>query len=178
MGKLNMPSVDLAMLEGLELDDRSRRRITTYAQFAALNLPLNLDAWDGYPACRERVHSMMKSSANNPLVLAGDTHNAWAFNMTDASGEAMGVELGTPGISSPGMESWLPIPPDTLSQLFKASSPELHELDTSQRGWTRIEISDSEVRSSWRFVSNILTSNYAVTESAPLVCYAGDRRFS
>ena len=98
--------------------------------------------------------------------------------MADASGEAMGVEIGTPGISSPGMESWLPIGPDTLSQLFKASSPELHELDTSQRGWTRIDISESEVRSSWRFVSNILISNYTVSESKPLVCYAGDRRFS
>ena len=178
MGRLNMPPVDLAALEGLELDARARRRIATYAQFAALNLPLNLDAWDGYPACRERVHSMMKSLANNPVVLAGDTHNAWAFNMADASGEAMGIELGTPGISSPGMESWLPIAPDMLSQLFKASSPELHELDTSQRGWTRIELSDSEVRSTWRFINNILTSNYTLTESEPLVCRAGDRRFS
>ena len=178
MGRLNMPLVDMAMLEDLKLDDLARRRITTYAQFAALNLPLNLDAWDGYPACRERVHSMMKSLANNPVVLAGDTHNAWAFNMADASGEATGIELGTPGISSPGMESWLPVEPDTLSQLFKASSPELHELDTSQRGWTKIELSDSEVRSTWRFVSNILTSNYTVTESEPLVCRAGDRRFS
>ena len=173
-----MPSVDLAALEGLELDARARRRIATYAQFAALNLPLNLDAWDGYPACRERVHSMMKSFANNPVVLAGDTHNAWAFNMADASGEAMGIEIGTPGISSPGLESWLPIASDTLSQLFKASSPELHELNTSQRGWTKINISDSEVRSAWRFVNNILTSNYSVSESEPLVCRAGDRRFS
>ena len=178
MGRLNMPSVDLAALEGLELDARARRRIATYAQFAALNLPLNLDAWDGYPACRERVHSMMKSFANNPVVLAGDTHNAWAFNMADASGEAMGIEIGTPGISSPGLESWLPIASDTLSQLFKASSPELHELNTSQRGWTKIDISDSEVRSAWRFVSNILISNYSVSESEPLVCRAGDRRFS
>ena len=76
------------------------------------------------------------------------------------------------------MESWLPIAPDMLSQLFKASSPELHALDTSQRGWTKVEISASEVRSSWRFVSHILTSNYTVTESESLVCYAGDRRFS
>ena len=178
MGKLNMPTVDPKMFEGAELDERARQRIDMYAQFGALNLPLNLDAWDGYPACRERVHSMMTSSSNNPLVLAGDTHNAWAFNMVDQSGQPIGIELGAPGVTSPGMESYLPVPPGVVSNLLKSSSPELHWADTSQRGWTKIEMSATSVTATWRFVSNILTSNYTVSESEPLVCYAGDRRFS
>ena len=178
MGKLNMPTVDPKMFEGAELDERARQRIDMYAQFGALNLPLNLDAWDGYPACRERVHSMMNSSSNNPLVLAGDTHNAWAFNMVDQSGQPIGIELGAPGVTSPGMESYLPVPPGVVSNLLKSSSPELHWADTSQRGWTKIEMSATSVTATWRFVSNILTSNYTVSESEPLVCYAGDRRFS
>ena len=178
MGKLNMPTVDPKMFEGAELDERARQRIDMYAQFGALNLPLNLDAWDGYPACRERVHSMMNSSSNNPLVLAGDTHNAWAFNMVDQSGQPIGIELGAPGVTSPGMESYLPVPPGLVSNLLKSSSPELHWADTYQRGWTKIEMSATSVTATWRFVSNILTSNYTVSESEPLVCYAGDRRFS
>ena len=178
MGKLNMPTVDPKMFEGAELDERARQRIDMYAQFGTLNLPLNLDAWDGYPACRERVHSMMNSSSNNPLVLAGDTHNAWAFNMVDQSGQPIGIELGAPGVTSPGMESYLPVPPGVVSNLLKSSSPELHWADTSQRGWTKIEMSATSVTATWRFVSNILTSNYTVSESEPLVCYAGDRRFS
>jgi len=178
MGKLNMPTVDPKMFEGAELDERARQRINRYAQFGALHLPLNLDSWDGYPACRERVHSMMHSSTNNPLVLAGDTHNAWAFNMADQSGQPIGIELGAPGVTSPGMESYLPVPPGVVSNLLKSSSPELHWADTSQRGWTKIEMTATSVTAAWRFVSNILTSNYTVTESEPLVCYAGDRRFS
>jgi len=178
MGKLNMPTVDPKMFEGAELDERARQRINRYAQFGALHLPLNLDSWDGYPACRERVHSMMHSSSNNPLVLAGDTHNAWAFNMADQSGQPIGIELGAPGVTSPGMESYLPVPPGVVSNLLKSSSPELHWADTSQRGWTKIEMTATSVTAAWRFVSNILTSNYTVTESEPLVCYAGDRRFS
>ena len=137
-----MPSVDLAALEGLELDARHDGG-SLPCPFAALNLPLNLDAWDGYPACRERVHSMMKSFANNPVVLAGDTHNAWAFNMAD-TGEAMGSKLARRALE-PGARIWLPIASDTLSQLFKAVA-ELHELNTSQRGWTK-STQRSEVRS-------------------------------
>ena len=95
---------------------------------------MNLDAWDGYPVCLERIHAVFKRFAKNPVVLAGDTHNGWAFNMQDQEGDAIGVEIGTPGITSPGMEAYLPAPPDVLRKALKASSQELYDLDTARRG--------------------------------------------
>jgi len=46
-----------------------------YGNRSRQGLPFNLDAWDGYPANRDRVFSAIKSYANNVVVLAGDTHS-------------------------------------------------------------------------------------------------------
>ena len=107
-----------------------------------------------------------------------DRHNAWAFNMRNGAGDAVGVEIGTPGVTSPGMEAYLPAPPQMMREALLSSSAELHDLDTSQRGWTVVEFTPELVTSTWRFVSTILESQYSVAESTPIVCKAGDRAFS
>ena len=178
MGKLITPMLSDDAIDAMTLPDRYRKRLEGLREIAKAGLPLNLDAWDGYPVCRERIHGVFKQFASNPVVLAGDTHNGWAFNMRDRSGDAIGVEIGTPGVTSPGMEAYLPAPPEALQQALKASSPELHDLDTSRRGWTTVEFTTEQVTSTWRFVSTILESQYSVTESTPNVCKAGDKFFS
>ena len=65
-----------------------------------------------------------------------------------------------------------------MQDAFKASSTELFDLDTTRRGWTVVEMTPTEVTSKWRFVSTILESQYQINESEPLLCRAGDRRFS
>ena len=49
--------------------------------------PYNLDAWDGYPAARESVLAVARNLDKNLISLAGDTHNAWASDLTDAAGQ-------------------------------------------------------------------------------------------
>ncbi len=50
----------------------------------------NVDAWDGYPAARARLLQMLATiKPNNPIVLSGDIHSAWAANLlTDFSNPA------------------------------------------------------------------------------------------
>ena len=178
MGKLITPLIPKETLDALDLADRYRPRLERLEQIARAKLPLNLDAWDGYPICRERIHGLFKQFAPNPVVLAGDTHNAWAFNMQNQQGEEVGVEIGTPGVTSPGMEAYLPAPSQMMRDAFKASSTELFDLDTTRRGWTVVEMTPTEVTSKWRFVSTILESQYQINESEALFCKAGDKRFS
>jgi len=52
---------------------------------------------------------MARSQGKNLISLAGDTHNAWASNLTDANGQRVGVEFATASISSPGFERVLPL---------------------------------------------------------------------
>ena len=178
MGKLITPLISEEVIAGIQLPELERDRLRDRRLMAEANLPMNLDAWDGYPACRERVHGLLAEFASNPIVLAGDTHNAWAFNMRSGTGDAIGVEIGTPGVTSPGLETYVPIPLDIMREALFSSSAELYDLDTSRRGWTLVELTPEQVTSTWRFVSTILESRYSVAESRPIVCKAGDRAFS
>ena len=48
-------------------------------------IPYNLDAWDGYAVARETVLGTARALNKNLVVLAGDTHNAWASDLADFS---------------------------------------------------------------------------------------------
>ena len=178
MGKLITPLITEEIIAALELSEQGREQLRGRRQMAEAKLPMELDAWDGYPACRERIHGLFRQFARNPVVLTGDSHNAWAFNMSNAAGDTVGVEIGTPGVTSPGYESYVPIPPDMMREALLSSCAELHDVDTSRRGWTLIELTPEQMTSKWRFLSTILESQYSVAESAPIVCKAGDRAFS
>jgi len=169
MGKLNIPVIPPEELAKLELSEYARPRVEQTQRLAPYGLPSNLDAWDGYPAARERLFAMLGAHANNPISLAGDTHNGWAFNLTNQKGEAVGVEWGTPGVSSPGLENYVPLPPDEMQALLKGASPELVACDTSQRGWTHITLTPETATAQWRFVSSVTEPTYQTSAGEPLV---------
>lgn len=178
IGKVGMPNI---RDEELNLD-LSTSKVPGYIKFMQAmqgqELPLNLDAWDGYPACRDRVFDSLLVHANNPLVLAGDTHNAWALNLNDANGRAVGVEIGAPAISSPGMEQFFPAKPDVIASALKQCSPEIFDLDTSQRGWAEVVLTPAAMSSQWHFVSTILDKNFSTSVSKKLQSKAGSRKLN
>ena len=178
MGKVGTPLLTQDDFGAAELSERRRRYIDRVAIISAAGLPFNLDAWDGYPACRNRIMAAMQADANNPIVLAGDTHNAWAFNLRDQQGAAIGVEIGTPGITSPGLETFLPANSAKLKDALMDSSPELFDMDTEHRGWTELTLTPEKMTSRWHFVDSILDPAYSVSSTQPLVCQVGDRQFS
>ncbi len=178
MGKINIPQMTQEQLASLTLPEEVRSYVLGTLQLGAYGLPLNLDAWDGYPADRERVFSLLLELANNPVVVAGDTHNGWAFNLQTEAGVPVGVEVGCPGVTSPGLESYFPLPPEQMAALLQASSPELVDLDTSHRGWSKVTLTPEATVSQWRFVSTVLDRAYTVNETEPLVANVDARRFS
>ena len=178
MGSVGIPSISADDLAGTQVPDEQRQYIAFMQTLGAQGMPLNLDAWDGYPLCRDRIKAMFSRNNSNPVVLAGDTHNAWAFNLLDDHAQPLGVEIGTPSISSPGMESYLPLPATELATALRAVSPELSAVDTSQRGWSEISLTPQSMSNRWHFVSTVLDRRYEVSSSKPMVCLKGSRRFS
>jgi len=178
IGKVGLPNI---RDQDLNLD-LSTSKVPGYIKFMQAmqgqELPLNLDAWDGYPACRDRVFDSLLAYADNPLVLAGDTHNAWAFNLTNAKGQAVGVEIGAPAISSPGMEQFFPVKPDVIASALTQCSPEIFDLDTSQRGWAELVLTPTAMTSQWHFVSTILDKNFSTSASKKLQSKAGSRKLN
>jgi alkaline phosphatase D len=178
VGKVGVPILPQDAITVENPPERLQTFLDNMQFLAAAELPLNLDAWDGYPAARDRLFSDLVAHANNPLVLAGDTHNAWAFNLSDSAGNAVGVEIGTPGISSPGLESIIPAKPDLLKQALIDCSPEIVDADTVRRGWAELVLTPEAATSQFHYVSTVLDKDYTVASDDVLRCAAGDRAFS
>lgn len=154
MGNLRTPK-GFADGLGAELPDYVRTRLAAAAAASQAGLPSNMDAWDGYPAARARVFEAALAANANLVVLAGDTHNAWAFDLAH-EGTPVGVELGGNSVSSPGFETYLTfVKPDTLAAALVAENEQLKWADTSQRGYMMVELTPARATTEYRFMAGI-----------------------
>jgi alkaline phosphatase D len=130
-------------------------------QLAAPTVPYNLDAWDGYHAARETVLNMARNLNKNLVVLAGDTHNAWASDLQDASGQAVGVEFGVPYVTSPGFESYFPTAaPAAVAGGMETLIGPLQYAETVSRGFVVLTVTPTETRAEYRYVDAIKSKTY------------------
>jgi alkaline phosphatase D len=144
------------------------------ALLAQQKVPYNMDAWDGYPAARDTVLAMARNQGKNLVSLAGDTHNAWAGNLTDLSGQRVGVEFGTSSVSSPGFERAVPlIANDLLADGFLRMVDDLRYAETSKRGYAVLTLTPSEARCEYVEVSTVLSRDYSVRTAATLRALPG-----
>ncbi|MEM7666827.1 MAG: alkaline phosphatase D family protein [Pseudomonadota bacterium] len=154
MGNLKTPS---SIVDGLGdgLPDWIRQRLIAASLASQVGLPANMDAWDGYPAARERALTGALEADANLLVLAGDTHNGWAFEL-DLDGARAGVEFGVPGVTSPGLERSLQaVPPADFAAAAVSANEQLKWADTSQRGYMIVELTPERATTEYRFVAGI-----------------------
>jgi len=133
------------------------------AILAQPSVPYNLDAWDGYAAARERVLAAAREADKNLVVLAGDTHNAWASDLLDAQGRQIGVEFATSSVTSPGLEAYFPNenPAVVAAGLTQIIGP-LQYANTKDRGYMVITATPQECRADWHYVSTITSRSYGV----------------
>ncbi|MEO0689762.1 MAG: alkaline phosphatase D family protein [Pseudomonadota bacterium] len=167
IGKQKAPAALFSAMPD-NLPDYLRRRLEAGKMARAAGLPSNMDAWDGYPAARDRLFAASLEADANLVVLAGDTHNAWNFDLAH-DGEKVGVEFATSSVSSPGLESYLGmVPPQVLAGALVAENEELLWADTSQRGYMVLELTPSAATSEWRFLAGIKqrSTQLAATHSA------------
>ena len=132
-------------------------------------IPYNLDAWDGYAAARETVLATARSLDKNLVVLAGDTHNAWASDLTDLQGDAVGVEFATPSVSSPGFEAIFPNePPLALAGALQQLIGPLVYTDTSRRGFMVITATRDAMQAEWTYVDTVTSHQYQTAQGPAL----------
>ncbi|AZG74816.1 alkaline phosphatase D family protein [Shewanella livingstonensis] len=127
------------------------------------SIPYNLDAWDGYAYEREVIYATAKSLNHNLVVIAGDTHNAWANDLTDSGGDIVGVEFATSSVSSPGLEYYLGLS-DTEMPATEAAIvgliADLKYANLKDRGYLLLTFTENEVRSDWQYVDTILDKTF------------------
>ncbi len=164
MARVNPPDFT-KKLSAEDKDLITEPRVKPFIDFSALGLPLNLDAWDGFPAARERLYSASKSAGARLITLTGDTHTAWANNLADKDGESRGVEFGCTSVTSPGFGNYMPSV-DKLGELFSEANDEVVWHDPHGNGFTLLEFSSDDVKADFFKVSTIREPDYTLTRVA------------
>ncbi|WP_235037817.1 MULTISPECIES: alkaline phosphatase [unclassified Novosphingobium] len=127
-------------------------------------VPFNLDAWDGYPAARERLYASFRRAGSRPLVLAGDSHAFWANNLADDQGHPVAVEFGTSSITSPSFGDVLPGLP--LGEMLEKVSPEVAFCDMLSKGYILLTLTPQAAQADYIGVSTVLDRTFQESQLA------------
>lgn len=153
MAKLFGADKAKAMLASL--DPSLRPRVEAAQAGYRAGLPFNLDAWDGYPAARERLYASFRQSGARPLVLSGDSHAFWANNLADDAGRPVAVEFGTTGITSPSIGDAMPALP--IGDLLAKANDEVLFCDQRAKGYILLTLTPQKAHAAYIAMSTIYT---------------------
>ena len=112
------------------------------------------------------------------IVLSGDSHNAWAFDL-DLDGQAAGVEFAGHSVTSPGYESDLPgVDPAVVARAVVARNPQLRWADTSRRGYVVVELTPERARAEWLFLDTVRRRSTTMAARHVMTTRWGSNRLS
>lgn len=148
-----------------DLQGYQQRRLREMAALGAVEAPLNLDAWDGYPAERDRLYAKARAAEARLIVLSGDSHAAWASNLHDGQGR-VGVEFGATAVSSPQPSYSRALPGAPMAEMLVAASPDLEWCEFEPRGFFVLSLTPDRAECRMMGVSTIMEPRFAVEERA------------
>jgi alkaline phosphatase D len=163
MGETYMPREAGVWLKP-DAPDRNKQYILRGIEFTKASLPFNFDNWGGYPAARGRLLSAAQAASANLVMLAGDSHNAWAYELSN-KGRAVGVEFAGHAVTSPGYEYSSSADPKVVAAALLKSSPELKWADTSRRGYMALTLTPTAATNEWVFMQTVTTRSLATQGS-------------
>ncbi|WP_241678546.1 alkaline phosphatase D family protein [Streptomyces lasalocidi] len=147
--------------------------------FAQRKLDLNpvakvsMDAWDGYPAARRRILDGAKAAGlGNLMVLSGDVHVGYAFDLKDdfdaPSSRTLGTEIVATSITSGKDGSQRPGNWDT----YMSANPHLKFYD-GRRGYATVQLGLSRARADFKTVPYVTRPGAAISTAASFVTEVG-----
>lgn len=160
------PHVDEAGIQELE---KSWDQARAFVEASKLGLPTNLDAWDGYPAARERFYDMIKAEGRDGLiVVTGDTHTWWANDLVARDGTKMGVELGVQSVTSPSpyRKSFLGGRGERYALLTNQQNKAVRYLSGEDHGYIDLLIRRDGAEAKFMAVDTVETPAYSAFEKA------------
>ena len=139
-----------------------------FIEFSKLGLPTNLDAWDGYPAARERLYGLLREKGNEGLiVVTGDTHTWWANDLVAENGEKMGVELGVHSVTSPSPygSSFLGGKGADYALLTAKDNKDVRYISGENHGYIDLHVTKTEANAHYMAVDRIDAPDYQAFET-------------
>jgi predicted extracellular nuclease/phosphodiesterase/alkaline phosphatase D-like protein len=157
-------------------------------------IPYNLDPWDGYGVERETILQTALAQGKRLISLAGDTHNAWSGVLDTMSagskpaGTLAGVEFATPGVTSPGLEKYLPgadayirakYPAvDGLDGLFSGYVNGLKYADLNRRGFLDLTVNKDQAVGTFQLLDGVNPLSGQPQWASEAVVASGDFKLS
>ena len=146
--------------------ERTKSYVRNGIATAKAGLPYNLDNWGGYPAARSRLLAAAQRADANLVVVTGDSHNGWAYDLPEG-GKPAGVEFGGHSVSSPGFEnSTQGTDPSVIARgLVGDGKKELRWVDTSNRGYMHLSLTPQAATNEWVFMDTVKSVSLGTKKS-------------
>ncbi len=175
MGYNYLPESAMATISP-DSPQRNRDYVQTGVTMAKAGLPYNFDNWGGYPAARSRLLAAAQRSGRDLVVVTGDSHNGWGYDLPEG-GKPAGVEFGGHSVTSPGFEQATKgIDPKTVAAaLINKANPELRWVDTSNRGYMHLSLTPQAATNEWVFMDTVLDVSRVTRPSHRLQVRPGRR---
>ncbi|MFD1552870.1 phosphodiesterase [Putridiphycobacter roseus] len=130
------------------------------------------DAWTGYPFEREKVIDKLISTADkNHVILTGDTHRSWAFDLTKhpfdtayyqplTGNGTYGVEFAAPSLASPNRNESSPGTDQTpFQQALLYENPHLQYIDLDNHGYFILDLTNLKAQADYHYVDTKFRSD-------------------
>lgn len=162
MARTNVPDFSAALSEEnkakLSTGSAFIRRLIT---FSKLGLPWNLDAWDGYPAARDRLYAAAQAAKGNMVVVTGDTHTAWANELWTGDGTSrIGLEFAGTSVSSPGLGDTVTPDMADVGKLWAEKNKEVVWHDAVHKGFLLVTLTKQEALAEYHVVDTVLSTEF------------------
>lgn len=135
---------------------------------------LSMDAWDGYPASRQRIMDGAEAAGiENLMVLTGDVHVGYGFDLKkdfdDPDSRTVGTEIVATSITSGKDGAEKPANWNNLTQ----ANPHMRFYD-GRRGYVRVGLDRERARADFRTVPAVTTPGAPVSTAGSFVTEAGN----
>ncbi|GGW39647.1 alkaline phosphatase [Streptomyces lucensis JCM 4490] len=135
---------------------------------------LSMDAWDGYRASRRRILDGVKDTGiENLVILTGDVHVGYAFDVKDdfddPGSRTLGTEIVATSVTSGKDGSEKPSNWNT----YMAANPHL-KFYNGRRGYTTVALGPEQARADFKTVPYVTRTGAPVTTAASFVTEAGE----
>lgn len=157
-------------------------RIDLTGQDPDRKVPVDVDAWDGYVASRNRtLQHLYENEIDNTIMLAGDSHQNWVSDLVwldekeydpSIGKGAIGVEFAVTGTTNDGLPGPL-YATEEVSRNFVRDNVELLWQEGYYRGYTELHISKDKVDAQYWGCPTVATRNAYEVSLANFTIAAG-----
>jgi alkaline phosphatase D len=156
--------------------DFVKQRFAAAAALGQAGLPWNLDSWGGYPKARERFLAACAQRGSNVVVLAGDSHNAWANTLPGGKdGGPAALEVAGTSVTSPGMEVNLSnAAPGAREAAMLRANKELAFCDLTHKGYAAVTVTQAGVSTEFVQFASVRGDDPTPTGRAVIAAEATD----